>query len=149
MSRRFVRYLLAAGFLAASAFAAWSWFRPYAWETDPAARGRISETLVTHDQTFYWVTVRYEVNPGMTHDLQKPVYLTAGDGKIFDPADTTFSGGDPLNTTGIWFKFWLESSDIEKPLHLHLNGGALTVKADSGLPELGKSGSRNFTTNHW
>jgi hypothetical protein len=149
VSRRSVRFLFAAVLLAASAFAAWSWFRPYARETDPAARGEISETLVTRDQSFFWINVHYHVAPGMTHDLQTPVFLTAGDGRNFDPADTTFAGNDPKITTEIWFKFWLDPSDLSSPLTLHINGGNLTVKANFGLPSLGASGSRNFTTNHW
>lgn len=149
MSRRPARFIIAASFLVVAAFVAWSWLRPYEWDADPAARGRIAETLVTHDQSFFWVNVRYLVTPGMTHDLQKSVYLTAGDGKSFEPADTTFAGADPMNTTEIWFKFWLDSSDLSTPLHLHINDGNLTVKATSGLPSLGASGARNFTTNHW
>jgi len=149
VSRRSVKFLLAASFLLASAFAAWSWLRPYEWDVDPGARGSIAETLVTGDQSFFWVNVRYQVTPGMNHDLQKPVHLTAGNGKNFEPADSTFAGNDPLNATEIWFKFWLDASDLATPLHLHINDGNLTVKANAGLPTLGTSGSRNFTTNHW
>ena len=149
MSRGFVRYLLAASLLAASAFAAWSWLRPYAWEIDPAARGAVSETLVTRDQSFYWVNIHFQITEGMRHDLEQPVYLIAGEGKRYEPADTIFAGPDPLNATEIWFKFWLEPADLSRPLNLHVNGGNLSVKATIGLPDLGATGSRNFTTNHW
>lgn len=149
MSRRFVRLVLVASFVAASAFAAWSWLRPYASETDSAARGEISETLVTRDRSFFWINVHYKVAPGMVHDLQQPVSLTTGDGKSIEPADTTFAGPDPKAATEIWFKFWLEPSDLARTLTLHLNGGSLVVKATTGIPDAGSSDSRNFTTNHW
>ncbi len=123
--------------------------RPYAWRSDPAARCKVVETLVTHDQSFFWVDVHLKVNPGMTHDLQKPVRLEAAAGKMLEPADTTFVGTEGRGTTEIWFKFWLESTDLAGPLTLHLNGGELLVKSRSGVPRLGTSTYRNFTTNHW
>ena len=73
--RPILRYSLMACLLAATVFGAWSWFRPYAWEPEAAARGEILETLVTRDQSFFWVNVHLKVTPGLTHDLQKNVYL--------------------------------------------------------------------------
>lgn len=85
----------------------------------------------------------------MTHDLQKPVWLKTGNGKKLEPADTTFSGKEEQVTTDIWFKFWLESADLDGDLTIHLNDGKLIVKANKGTPQLGSSKYRNFTTNHW
>ncbi|MES2441104.1 MAG: hypothetical protein V4584_18725 [Verrucomicrobiota bacterium] len=144
-----MRYLLVLCLLASAGFAAWSWFRPYEWQSDPAARCEILETLVTRDQSFFWVHVHVKVVPGMAHDLQKPVYLEAAAGKKLEPADTTFGGADARSTTDIWFKFWLESSDLQGPLALHLNDGALHVRTGSGVPDLGSSKYRNFTSNQW
>ncbi|GAA5125253.1 hypothetical protein JIN84_13840 [Luteolibacter yonseiensis] len=149
MSRHSARILIVASLLAASAFAAWSWLRPYEWMADPAARGEISESLVTRDQSFYWVTVHLMIREGERHDLEIPVSLVTDEGKNIQPADSTFAGPDPLNATEIWFKFWLDSADLSRPLTLHLNGGRLAVKTTTGLPALGDSGSRNFTTNRW
>ncbi len=149
MKRRVLQYSLIICLLLSAAFAAWGWFRPYAWRSDPAARCKVLETLVTPDQTFFWVTVHLEVIPGMTHDLQKPVYLKTAAGKRFEPADTTFAGIDPQVTTEIWFKFWLEPADLAGELVLHLNDGEIQVKAREGIPQLGTAKHRNFTSNQW
>ena len=149
MTRRILRYSLLVCLLVSAGFAAWSWFRPYAWHSDSAARCKVVETLVTRDRAFFWVDVHLKVNPGMTHDLQKPVRLATAAGAELEPADTTFGGNDEESTTDIWFKFWLDSADMAGPLELHLNDGKLLVKAVKGVPELGTASSRNFTSNHW
>jgi hypothetical protein len=107
------------------------------------------ETLVTRDQSFFWVNVHLKINPGMTHDLQKNVYLETARGVQLEPADTTLVGKDGQPISEIWFKFWLESSQLEGPLILHLNDGKLSIKSNSGIPDLGNSDYRNFVTNHW
>lgn len=135
--------------LVSAAFAAWAWFRPYAWNPDSAARSEVVETLVTRDQSFYWVNVHLKLNPGMTHDLQKPVRLETAAGKMIEPADTTFGALAGQETTDIWLKFWLDSADLTNSLTLHLNDGKLLVKASDGVPELEHSEFRNFTTNQW
>lgn len=134
---------------ASAAFAGWSWFRPYSWKSDPAARCKVVETLVTLDQSFYWVNVRLKVIPGATHELQKPVTLETARGVSLEPADTTFAGNDIQPISDIWFKFWLEAADLDGPLTLSLNDGKLTVKSGKSAPELGNSTYRNFTTDRW
>lgn len=133
----------------AATFAAWIWFRPYAWGSDPAARCEILETLVTLDHSYVWLNVHLEVNPGMTHDMQKPARLETADGSMHEPADTTFAGTTEQPTTEIWLKFWLEPANLDGPLVLHLNDGKLVVKANKGVPVLGGSNSYNFTSNRW
>jgi hypothetical protein len=135
--------------LASTAFAAWNWFRPYSWSVDPVARCKVVETLVTQDNSYFWVNVHLKVNPGETHDLQKPVRLETLRGIQLEPADTTLVGDDFQSTTEIWLKFWLEEADLRGPLTLHLNGGKLTVKSGSALPDLGTAPYQNFTTQHW
>src|SRR5688500_2640480 len=135
--------------LASVAFAAWSWLRPYAWNPDPAARCKIQETLVTRDQTYFWLNVHLKLNPGMTHDLQKPVFLKTAGGRKFEPADTTFTSIEGQAPSEIWFKFWLEAPDLTGPLELHLNDGKLLVKSGGKVPELKTSAHRNFTTSRW
>lgn len=135
--------------VAATAFAVWAWFRPYSWQSDPAARCKIVETMVTRDRSYFWVHVRLQVNPGETHDLQKPVTMTTASGKILEPADTTFAGKNPLVPSDIWLKFWVESTDATGPLKLRINDGELVVRAGSGVPELNGDSFRNFTSQQW
>ena len=149
MKRPILRSSLLVCLLIAAAFAAWSWFRPYAWHQDPAARCQVLETLVTRDQSFFWVHVHLKVNPGLTHDLQKPVLLVTASGHELEPADTTFGSNGGQGTTDIWLKFWLESADLTRALTLHVNDGKLIVKSSEGVPPLANSASRNFTTNQW
>ncbi len=147
--RPILRYSLMACLLAATAFAAWSWFRPYEWGPDPKARGEVLETLVTRDQSFFWVNVHLKVTPGLTHDLQKNVHLKTSQGGQLEPADTTLVGKDGQPISEIWLKFWLESSQMEEPLTLYLNDGKLSIKSSREIPDLGDSNYRNFVTNHW
>jgi hypothetical protein len=149
VSRRILRYFLIVCLIGSVGFAIWAWLRPYEWHPDPAARCRIVETMVTRDQSYHWIHVHLKVNPGAFHDLQKPVRLEDSSGKFHEPADTTFAGSDPANTTEIWFKFWLESADLTGPLVLHLNDGKLVVKAGSETPDPDASSFRNYTTNQW
>ena len=144
-----LRLALWTALLLAAAFTAWGWLRPYASQPDPAARCQVVETLVTRDQSFYWVNVHLKVNPGMAHDLQKPVYLTTAAGVKHEPADTAFAGAERQSPTDIWFKFWLEAADLAGPLVLHLNDGTLEVKSTQGIPALQTPASKNFTTHSW
>lgn len=147
--RRILRYSLLLLLLVSTAFAAWSWFRPYSWSPDPAARGKVVETLVTRDHSYFWVNVHLKMNAGETHDLQQPVRLETSRGTLLEPADTTLVGSDTQAITEIWFKFWLEAADLDGPLTLQLNRGKLAVKSERGVPDLGSPAYRNFTTQHW
>lgn len=140
-----LRKFLWLALLLSSAFAAWSWFRPYAWESDPAALCKVVGVQVTQDRSSYWVETHLKVNPGKTHDLQKPVNLLTATGEKLEPADTTFGGSEGTGTTDIWLKFWLEKNQISGPLTLQLNDGKLSIKANDGVP----AGSGYHVTNHW
>lgn len=85
----------------------------------------------------------------MTHNLQQPVVLITSPGRKLEPADTTFGSSEGQDTTDIWLKFWLESTDLTHHLTLHINDGKLLVKASDGIPQLESATSRNFTTNQW
>lgn len=149
MHRPSLRTFLIVCLILAAAFAAWSWLRPYEWNPDPQARAKIVSTLVTRDHGYFWVATHIKFRSGQSHDLQQPVFLLAGDGKKFAPADTTF-GADPGKPGAeIWFKFWLEPADLAGPLTLQLNGGNLLVKTRGGIPKLPHGAYRNFTSNHW
>ena len=144
-----MRNILLGGLVISAAFAAWAWMRPYAWTPDAAARCKVVETLVTRDAGFCWVNVHLKVNPGMAHDLEKPVSLETGDGRSFGPADTTLGGRDIHAPDEIWFKFWLEREALAGPLMLRLNDGSLAVKSTAGIPDIKEGGYRNFTTHRW
>ena len=149
MKRRNFRIFLWVCLLLSAGFAAWMWLRPYQWNSDSAARCKILETLVTRDQSYIWVNCHLQVDPGASHDMQKPIRLETANGTMHDPADTTVAGTAQQAITEIWLKFWLEPTDLDGPLILHLNDGKLVVKATTGVPALGKSDSHNFTTNRW
>jgi hypothetical protein len=149
VKRQIFRSCILACLLVASAFAGWTWFRPYDWKPDPGARCKVVATLVTPDVSFYWVEVHLEITPGLAHDLQKPVFLQTASGTKLQPADTTLAGTDGKTTSEIWFKFWLDSTQIQGPLDLHLNDGKLSIKRSNLPPKLGNSEFRNFTTNQW
>lgn len=144
-----LKYTLLLGMLFAAAFAVWSGLRPYDRQPDSAARCQVLETLLTRDQSFYWVNVHLKVNSQKAHDLQKPVYLTTAAGVRHEPADTAFAGPEGQPPTGLWFKFWLEPSDLTGALILHLNDGTLSIKSTQGIPTLAPAASKNFTTHQW
>ena len=105
--------------------------------------------MVTRDRSYYWVDVHVRVNPEASHDLQKPSRLLTANGKSLEPADTTLASKDGKGTSDIWFKFWLEPNDLVGSLALKIIDGELLVKSSGGLPDLGRSNFRNFTTRRW
>lgn len=149
VQRQIIRKFLVVALVVASVFATWSWFRPYAWGADTAARCRVVGVQVRKDQSYFWVDVRLKVLAGQKHDLLKPVRLCTVAGREIEPADTTMVGDKDIGTTDLWFKFWLESKEIEGPLSLRINDGTLVIKADAGTPSLDLSKSGYFPTQHW
>jgi hypothetical protein len=135
--------------LVASAFAIWSWCRPYEWRSDPAAHCAIEDVLLTPDQSFFWLEVHVKLIAGHSHDMTKPVLLESATGKSFAPAGTTFVSPDNQPPNEIWFKFWLEAPELAGPLNLRINDGQLTVKSTSAVPVLGTDAYRNYTTHRW
>jgi hypothetical protein len=149
VNRRTLRGFLIVAMVVSAGFAAWSWFRPYAWNVDPDARCVAVGCQLKRDRSNYWLDVHLKVNPGETHDLLKPVLLlTAGGGQL-ESADTTLGGAVDGGTSEVWLKFWLEGADLEGPLKLRINDGSLVLKATSGTPDLGASNLEYFVTNHW
>ncbi len=140
-----VRIFLWAALLLCALFAAWSWFRPYAWKVDPAARCTVVGVEVKPDQTYFWVTAHLKVRPGEVHDLEKPVRLVTASGIELEPAATTFGGSQTQGTTDIWLKFWLESAQLSGPLTLRINDGQLSIKANPGVPP----NAAYFVTHRW
>jgi hypothetical protein len=140
--------LLVLGVLAAAGFTAWAWLRPYAWRPDPAAACKVEAVQVRRDRSNYWVHIHLKVLPGQRHDLLKPVRLVTSAGRELEPADTTLAG-DPAAATELWYKFWLETTDLEGGLTLCLNDGTLSIKSVPGMPELAPTEETTYSTHHW
>ena len=149
VKRLSLRGCLIIGLLISAGFAAWSWFRPYAWNVDPNALCEVVGCQVRQDRTNFWVDAHLQMKPGKVHDLMKPVRLVTAAGREIEPADTTLAGAVGQEPRELWFKFWLESEDMQGPLELRINGGSLVVKAGSGMPNLGASRLEYFVTNRW
>ncbi len=149
MKHQLTRVCLVLALSAAAGFALWSWFRPYAWQPDPGARCQVIQTLVTRDQNYYWLEIRLKMNPNSKHDLQQKVTLETASHKNLEPADSTLRGDELSEVTDLWFKFWLEPTDLEDSLTLHINDGTLLIKSQSGKPSLEPSGHRTFNSNFW
>ena len=130
-------------------FAAWSWMRPYDWRPDPAARCKVVGSDVKRDRSNFWVHTHLKVLPGQSHDLLRPVRLVTTSGREIEPADTTFGGDRESGFTDLWFKFWLETADMEQTLSLRINDGALSIKKTRGIPSLGASNREYFPTCNW
>ncbi len=135
--------------IVSAAFAAWSWLRPYAWSVDPAARCKVVGSQVRKDGSFYWLDAHLKVTSGQAHDLMKPVRLITAAGRELEPADTTLGGETGGGTTDLWFKFWLETADLDGPLKLRINDGSLVIRSGSGIPRLGSANPEYFTTSRW
>lgn len=149
VKRPALRVILVAALLGSTAFAMWSWLRPYAWSVDPAARCKVIGSQVRKDGSFFWLDAHLKVTPGQTHDLSKPVRLITAAGRELEPADTTLGGETGSGTTDLWFKFWLEAADLDGPLKLHINEGSLVIRSGPGIPRLGASNAEYFTTSRW
>ena len=134
--------------LAAAGFTAWAWLRPYEWQPDPAARCEVEAVQVRRDRSYYWVHIYLKVLPGQRHDLLKPVLLVTSAGRELEPADTTLAG-DVASATELWYKFWLETTDLEGGLTLRLNDGTLSIKRAPGMPELAPTEETTYSTHHW
>ena len=79
----------------------------------------------------------------------KPVRLITAAGRELQPADTTLGGSKDGGTTDLWFKFWLETRDLDGPLKLQVNDGTLVLRSGTGVPRLGASNREYFTTSRW
>jgi len=144
-----LRTYLWIGLVISAVFAAWTWLRPYDWQSDSQALGKIAGAQVRQDHSFYWLDVRVKIRSGEKHDHSKPVFLETQARAKVEPADTTMAGDAKRGTTELWFRFWLEPADFNGPLTLHLNQGALRVRKRSGIPKLGSSGNEFFNTSEW
>ena len=149
VNRSTLRIFLVVALVFSAAFATWTWFRPYSWSVDSAARCKVIGSQVRKDQSFVWLDVHLKVVPGQAHDLMKPVQLITAAGRELEPADTTLGSNTGGGTTDLWIKFWLEGADLVGPLKLQINDGSLEIRSGSGVPNLGGSNQKYFTTSRW
>jgi hypothetical protein len=150
VKRQNIRKCLWLALAIASSFAAWSWFRPYAWGADPAARCSVIGTQVKRDQDYFWVETHLKMTAGQRHDLTQPIYLISSQSPTIEPADTTLASKQgETEPYEIWLKFWLTRSQLEGPLTLAINGGKLSIKGSLGVPEMVATQPRYFVTHHW
>jgi hypothetical protein len=149
VKRPTLRFLLVLALLVSAGFAAWSWLRPYAWRVDPAARCKVVGVQVIKDRSFFWLDVHLKITPGQTHDMLKPVRLSTSAGREVEPADTTLAGTPDRGASELWFKFWLESADLDGPLDLRINDGSLVIKSNTGIPAPGRANLAYFTSSRW
>lgn len=138
--------ILTVALVLVSAFAVWSWCRPYEWKSDPAARFKIQQVRVIRDHSNYWVDVFLK---GDHHELEKRVHLESADGRLLEPADTRLSGENEKGITDLWFRFWLDARDFNGPLRLKLNDGGLWVRSGSGPPVMESGESKILNSNSW
>jgi hypothetical protein len=149
MARRLVNRLLVAALAAASLFAAWAWLRPYAFGPDPAAGCTIEGAQLRRDRSNYWLDLHLRPAKDRSFALSSPVRLRTAAGREIEPAATEFSPPPGRPATDIWFKFWLESSDLERGLDLRIQQGSLRVKSTDGIPAMDSGASRYFTSSRW
>jgi hypothetical protein len=131
------------------AFAAWGWLRPYEWSPDPKAKAEIVGVELRRDHSYYWLTVHARAKAGEVLDITRPASLVACGGKELMPADTRLEGTPETGFREVWFKFWLDSKDLESTLALGLQDGRLTVKSSDKAPSLKQGETLHFTTHRW
>ena len=142
--------ILPDGLLAASAaFAGWSWFRPYAWSPDPAARCKIVGTQVTRDHSYFWVDVHLKVNPGTPTICRKPVTpeTARGDRTGTRRHHVCWKRGPAHHRYLVQILAGARRPRAARSPS-HLTTGNSSSNAKPGIPKLGAT-YRNFPTNHW
>jgi hypothetical protein len=149
LKRRLYQLTLAAMLVALTGVAAQLWTSSYEKHPDPRARYQIQAVKVERDRSFCWLEVHLKKSGEKSHDLLKPVLLRTAKGKSHEPANTTFQGNPEAGFSEIWFKFWIEESELSETLQLRLNDAELCVKSSAGLPALGKNGRAVFRSTNW
>lgn len=149
MKRQIIRLGMAFLIVIATAAAAWLCTQTYESAPDPAARFAIEAVRVEEDHSRYWLELHLKKNGQKEHDLKKPVQLVTAAGTIHEPADTIFAGNPEQGFTDIWFKFWLEKSDMEKNIDLKINDGTLKVKTGGEAPNPPDGGQTVFKSSDW
>ena len=149
MKRPLLRLLIAALLVALTFLAVNLWTGKYDGDPDPRAGFRIEASSLKRDGTYAWLEIHLRKSGEEEHDMLKPVFLVTADGTEHEPADTTFAGAPGKGFTDIWFKFWLESDDLDGEIDLRMNGGTLRVKTNEGAPATDKDGNAVMRSADW
>lgn len=149
MKRPLLRISIAALLVAVTFLAVKIWMGRYDRDPDPRARYRIEAARLESDRSYLWLEIHLRKNGEEDHDMLQPVLLVTADGAEHEPADTTFGGGPEKGFTDIWFKFWLESADLEGKIDLRMNGGTLRVRTNQGPPVTDKDGKAVMKSADW
>ncbi len=147
MKRSLLRLLIAALLVALTFLAAKLWTGKYEGDPDPRARYRIEASSLKRDGAYVWLEIHVRKSSEKDHDLRQPVRLVTADGTEHKPADTKFPPGKGF--TDIWFKFWLEDTDLTGRIDLRMNGGTLHVKTNEGAPMRDKDGNAVIKSSDW
>lgn len=149
MKRPLLRLMIAALLVTVTVLAVKMWTVKYDRDPDPRARYRIEAARLESDRSYLWLEIHLRKNGDKDHDMLQPVLLVTADGAEHEPADTTFGGGPEKGFTDIWFKFWLESADLEGKIDLRMNGGTLRVRTNQGPPVTDKDGKAVMKSADW
>ncbi len=133
----------------ATGFAAWAWFRPYAWNVDEHAGCEVVGVQVREDHGYFWVEPRLRASAGARFDLTKPIRLTTKAGTELESYGTTLGGEKGQEPDELWLLFWASKEDLKNEMNLKINGGQLVLKSSHGVPEPGTQGSAYFTSHNW
>lgn len=144
-----MRLLIAALLVALTFLGVKLWTGRYEGDPDPRARYRIEASSLKRDGTYVWLEIHLRKSSEQDHDLRKPVRLVTADGTEHEPADTKFAGAPEKGFTDIWFKFWLEDTDLKGKIDLRMNGGTLRVKRNEGAPTMDKDGTTVIKSSDW
>jgi hypothetical protein len=149
MKRQLLRLSIAALLVAVTFLAVMLWTGKYESDPDPRARYKIQSAQLERDRSYVWLEIHLRKNGEMNHDMLQPVLLVTADGTEHEPADTTFAGSPEKSFSEIWFKFWLEITDLQGEIDLRMNGGELRVKTNKGAPSTDKSGKAVLKSADW
>lgn len=116
---------------------------------DPKARYVIQAVQLKKDLDHFWLDLHLRRVGKENHDLRRPVRLLTADGKKHEAADTKFAGSPEEGFTDIWFKFWLDPSDLESSIKLEINEGRLLVKSSEGFPNLKNQDNIVIQSSNW
>lgn len=149
MKRQMIRLILALLVVLTSLTAAWMWSAKYEKDSDPQALFRIEGAQVKRDRGYRWLDVHLKRVSEKPLDFSTPILLVSGAATEHKPDDITFAGSPEAGFTDIWLKFWLEDSDLEGTLQIHINEGVLNVKTTQGGPELEDGAEQTFKSSNW
>ena len=141
-------------------FAAWQWFRPYAWNPDPAARFTVNQCMVERDHANLWLKVFLQPLKGQVMDFTQPIRLVTAADKQHELAEVVQIGAEekenasppaeaPDKVEQVVISFWLSEADFAGPMKLEINGASLQIRSGDTLPRVADGGFRVYNSSGW